>query len=93
MQNDTIYQGALERCRQSIGVIRECDEILQISTPIPRKPQTDRGALLLAKDLAYVAWHLEQKAIELIDGERYYAAYLKATAEYEQAKRQLALAA
>lgn len=93
MQNDTIYRNALERCRESIGVIRECDEILEISTPLPRKPQTDSGALQLAKDLAYVAWDLEQKAREQIDFERYSKAYIEAKKEYEQAQRQPALAA
>jgi hypothetical protein len=93
MQNDTIYRAALERCRDSIGVIRECDKILEISTPLPRKPQTDRGALQLSRDLAYLAWDLEMKAKAFIDGERFFAAYIEATREYEQAQRRLAIAA
>ena len=93
MQNDTIYRVALDRCRQSVGIIRECDEILEIMTFLPRKPQTDRGALQLAKDLAYVAWDLEERAKEFLDGLRYYEAYRKVNVERELVTSQLPCAA
>lgn len=83
----------LDLCRTEIRVIEACDRVLEIRTPLPAKPRDEREAKRVLRDLRYVAWLLEGRRKEFLDGQAFEREYRAQTAAYEQAKAQMAQAA
>lgn len=91
--NDNEFKTLLGQCRVEMRVIEGCDRVLEITTPLPAKPQSIGEAKRVLKDLRYVAWLLEGLRKDFLDGEAYLREYRAESLAYEQTKVRVAQAA
>lgn len=87
------FKTSIELCRNEIRVIENCDKVLEIKTPLPAKPRDMVEAKRVLKDLRYVAWLLEGRRKEFLDGQAYEREYHASSAAHEQIKARLTAAA
>lgn len=93
MTNDNSLSSVLDLCRTEIRVIENCDQVLEIRTPLPAKPRNEHEAKRVLRDLRYVAWLLEGRRAAFLDGQAFERNYRAQMDALEKAKAQMAQAA